>query len=463
MRKQLNIEKTKSFIFLICLLVDGNYDVTIVGGGISGASLLYVLSRYTDIQSILLLEKYDDFATLNSNSRNNAQTLHFGDIETNYTLEKAAQTKKAAEMVLRYTNTLSEDIRDRIIRKVPKMVLGVGNEEISILDHLFNSRVQELFPTLRKIDADKIGKVEPNIVKGRDPHEKIEALLSQNGYMVDFGALTKSFLENSINSKGKKIDVLLNAEVEKVKESDEGYELFTKRGTFRTSFVSFDAGSYSLYFAKSLGYAKNLILLLIGGSFYHSRKVLNGKVYRVQKGHIPFSATHGDVDILTPDKTRFGPTVSVSALLEKGHPETFINTIQTEDLDFDTVASLATILGDKDMRNILERNAFYHVPYFGKHAFLDHEVRKIVPSLGYNDLEEAKGIGGIRPQIIDKKKRELEFGESIIRGRNIIFNITPSPGATVCLQNALKDALYIVESLGKKFDREKFSMEIMSL
>jgi malate dehydrogenase (quinone) len=280
--------------------------------------------------------------------------------------------------------------------------------------------------------------------------------------MVDFGALTKSFLENSIDKSGeKKINVLLNAEVERVKESNGGYELFTKRGTFRTSFVSFDAGSYSLYFAKSLGYAKNLILLLIGGSFYYSRKVLNGKVYRVQKGHIPFSATHGDVDILTPGKTRFGPTVSVSALLEKGHPETFINTIQTEELDFDTLASLATILGDKDMRTILERNAFYHVPYFGKHAFLDHEVRKIVPSLGYNDLEVAKGIGGVRPQIIDKKKRKLELGESIIRGQNAIFNITPSPGATVCLQNAFKDTLYIVDSLGKKFDDEKFNFSLV--
>ncbi|MFQ5781425.1 MAG: hypothetical protein ACE5GR_00035 [Nitrosopumilus sp.] len=207
-----------------------------------------------------------------------------------------------------------------------------------------------------------------------------------------------------------------------------------------------------MYFAKSLGYAKNLILLLVGGNFYYSRKVLNGKVYQVQKGHIPFSATHGDADILTPDKTRFGPTVSVSTLLEKGHPETFINTLQTEDVDFDTLASLANILGDKDMRTILEKNAFYHVPYFGKHAFLDHEVRKIVPSLEYNELEVAKGIGGVRPQIIDKKKRELELGESIIHGRNAIFNITPSPGATVCLQNAVKDTHYIVDSLGKKFD-----------
>lgn len=68
------------------------YDVAIVDGGISGASLLYLLTRYTDIESIALLEKYD-LATLNSNSKNNSQTLHFGDIKTNYSVQKATETK----------------------------------------------------------------------------------------------------------------------------------------------------------------------------------------------------------------------------------------------------------------------------------------------------------------------------------------------------------------------------------
>ncbi|MDG6925486.1 MAG: hypothetical protein JRN09_02925 [Nitrososphaerota archaeon] len=51
-----------------------------------------------------------------------------------------------------------------------------------------------------------------------------------------------------------------------------------------------------------------------------------------------------------------------------------------------------------------------------------------VPSLSYGDLEKARGIGGIRPQVVNQEKNELELGESMIRGRNIIFNFTPSPG-----------------------------------
>ena len=62
------------------------FDVVIVGGGISGCALTYLLSKYTDVKSIAVLEKYDSLAPLNSNARSNSQTLHCGDIETNYKL-----------------------------------------------------------------------------------------------------------------------------------------------------------------------------------------------------------------------------------------------------------------------------------------------------------------------------------------------------------------------------------------
>lgn len=64
------------------------FDVVIVGGGISGCALTYMLSRYSDIKSIAMMEKYGSLAPLNSNARSNSQTLHCGDIETNYKLPK---------------------------------------------------------------------------------------------------------------------------------------------------------------------------------------------------------------------------------------------------------------------------------------------------------------------------------------------------------------------------------------
>jgi len=42
---------------------EGSYytQVAIIGGGISGTALLFMLSRYTNIESVTLFEKYDFF------------------------------------------------------------------------------------------------------------------------------------------------------------------------------------------------------------------------------------------------------------------------------------------------------------------------------------------------------------------------------------------------------------------
>jgi malate dehydrogenase (quinone) len=44
-------------------------------------------------------------------------------------------------------------------------------------------------------------------------------------------------------------------------------------------------------------------------------------------------------------------------------------------------------------------------------------------------------------------------------GENIIFNITPSPGASTCLGNAYEDATKLMEFLSNRFTFEKVQFE----
>ena len=81
---------------------NNHYEVLIVGAGISGAALAYELARYTNVKSMAILEKYEDVAPLNTQGKANSQTIHFGDIETNYTVAKASITKQTAKMVEKY-------------------------------------------------------------------------------------------------------------------------------------------------------------------------------------------------------------------------------------------------------------------------------------------------------------------------------------------------------------------------
>lgn len=96
-----------------------------------------------------------------------------------------------------------------------------------------------------------------------------------------------------------------------------------------------------------------------------------------------------------------------------------------------------------------------------KKLFLQ-DARKIVPSLSEEDISYAKGFGGVRPQILDKKNQKLMLGEaSINTGEGIIFNMTPSPGATSCLGNAVRDVEAICKYLGLEFDEKLFNAELV--
>lgn len=438
------------------------YDVIIVGGGIIGSALLYTISRYVRPKSILLMEKYGDVAMLNSNSISNSQTLHWGDVETNYSIDKAKKTKAASERVLRFTSKLPSAERAADIQECQKMVLGVGDKEIDIIDKIFSPQFRGLFPGAKKIGREELAKIEPNVVNGRDPKEKLSAILSDTGHMVNFNALAHSLVNQAIATKGVKVDVLFNTNADRIEERESDNSVFANGEEYKARFVDVAAGTYSLFFAKRMGYAQDLSSLSVGGNFYYSNKVLNGKVYRVQIGGIPFAAVHGDPDITDPNITRFGPTVSIALRLERYEPGTRMDYLKTVKFDAATMSTISKIfLGDKDVRHILKNNMLYMLPGIGKSLFLKNEVQTIVPSLKGGDLHFAKGIGGIRPQIIDEKKKALMLGESKIPGRhNIIFNITPSPGATSCLSIALEDAIHIAKVLDIGFESEAYEKEL---
>lgn len=437
--------------------MDDYYDLIIIGAGITGAALSYVASRYSSIEKILVIEKYNKVAPLNSDSINNSQTLHFGDIETNYTLEEATHTKAAAERVIRYTEKLPRSERAKIIAKVQKMVLGVGEEEVERLEKIYSPGMRKLFPGLKKIGKKELEKIEPNTIKGRDPEEKVTALLSDKGYMVNFGLLAKSF---SSRAEKNGVKFIFNCPCTDIHPIEDGHEVITPKGIFKGRFVIFASGTYSLYFAKYLGYDQNLSILSVGGGFYIAPRVLKGKVYRVQAGGIPFAAIHGDPDITNPKITRFGPTVSFPLTLEVRKRGTTIDYLKTFDFDIPTIQSLFNIISNKDILRIMRKNAVYPLPLIGKHLFLKNEVSKIVPTLTEDKIYLDKNVGGIRPQIIDENKRFLTTGASKIRGNNIMFNITPSPGATSSLQSAMDDIVYICTLLDIKLNESKMSAEL---
>ncbi len=440
-------------------LANEKYDVLIVGGGVTGTALLYTLSKYTDIKNVCLIEKYSDFGLVNSASYNNSQTLHFGDIETNYSIEKARKVKWMADMVMNYLEAEGASSGSKkLYSKYSKMVLAVGKEQVEGLRKRYPP-FGELFPKLKIIEKEEIGKIEPRILEGRDPDQEILALVTEDGYTVDFKQLCHSFVDNSLKNNPLQ-GIHLGTKLLKISKTGDHYTAITNKGEIKATAVIVAAGGHSLMIAKSLGYGKNLSILSMAGSFYTGPKVLNGKVYTIQQPKLPFAAIHGDPEVHNSEVTRFGPTAMPIFQLERHNWSSFWEYWKTFGLGISPVISLSKIIFDRVLFAYVFMNFLYDLPYFGRRLFIK-EVRKIVPSLKLSELRFAKGIGGTRPQIVNNTTRKLELGEAKLTGDNIIFNITPSPGASTCLGNAYADVAKIVEFLGNKntFNKEAFEKD----
>ncbi|MFW5922289.1 MAG: FAD-dependent oxidoreductase [Halodesulfurarchaeum sp.] len=430
------------------------YDLIIVGGGISGASLLYAVSKFSDVETVALFEKEAEIGAINTYHTNNSQTLHFGDIETNYSLEKARSVKEGAETLAGYLEAADPD--REMHAKRSKMVIAVGEAEVDRLERRYHERgFGDLYPKLELIGRERIAELEPAVVEGRDPDVELRALYTPDGYVVDYGETAKSLVSAARPESG--VDVYTGTAVEGIVETADGYAVKTEAGTAMADGVVVSAGSHSLQFAKQLGYGEDMVLLPIAGSFFLAGDFLNGKVYTLQMAKLPFAAVHGDADVHDASVTRFGPTAKPVPALERGELDTVGDFFDVFGFDWDSVASYANILADRVLLPYVLRNLVYDLPELGTRAFLP-QVQKVVPTASRDDIEPARGYGGIRPQIVDTSARTLDMGEATIEGEDIIFNITPSPGASTCLKNARRDAKSVVAFLDGdySFDEDAF-------
>ncbi|CAA6826650.1 MAG: Malate:quinone oxidoreductase (EC [uncultured Sulfurovum sp.] len=441
------------------MLINKLFDTAIVGGGVAGTALLFTLARYSDLKNLILFEKYDEVSQLNSNPKANSQTLHVDDIESNYTYEKATKVKKSSSMISNYIQNFDEINISGF--KQNKMLLAVGDKEISALRERYEE-FKILYPYLELWDEDFLRKVEPKLLEGRE--EPILAMGTRNQITtVNYKALSESFVQKALDTD-KNIQMRYNEEVTKIKRAEDGnYMITTDTTSFRAKSVVVNAGAYSLLFAQSMGYGKGYAILPIGGSFFFTkRKLLNSKVYTMQNPKLPFAAIHADPDCTQGWNTRFGPTAFALPKLERYHALHLKDFISALNIDSDVIKVYMRLFKDRTIRRYILKNVIEEIPLVGKEIFVK-DARKLIPSIEVQDLEFADGYGGMRPQVIDKLNHELLLGEAKIEEDGVIFNMTPSPGATSSLSIALDDALSICKTLNAKFDILKHENEIQTL
>lgn len=431
-------------------------QVAIVGAGISGTALLFMLSRYTNIESLALFEKYDKPAMLNSTAKANSQTLHLGEIETNYDLEKAHKVKASSSMVANFITHFNYE--EKIGFRRTKMVIAVGDEEITKLKERYKA-FKSLYPLIELWDEKALEIIEPTLLEGRK--EKILAMgVKGEISTVDYGKLAETFIDLS-SEKDKDLSLHFDTDVTQITRKWGKFVLHTNQGEFMAESIVVNAGAHSLLLAHEMGYGKEYAMLPIGGSFFFANKVLlQTKVYTMQNPKLPFAAVHGDPDLTAKWKTRFGPTAFALPKLERYHNMEIRNLLELLNLDMSVLSVYKDLMTDDDIRAYILRNFAHELPAVGKDFFIK-EAQKIIPTLCVEDIHYAKGYGGMRPQIIDKKTKTLLLGEAKIDTKEgIVFNMTPSPGASSCLGNAYADAKILCKYLNVDIFKRKLKKEL---
>lgn len=419
-------------------------EVLIVGAGVTGAATAQVIANYTNIESFAVVEKNSAPALVNSNVLNNAQTSHDGGTETNYSLPHALHVKEAAVALRRYV--VAND-RPGLYAITTRMALAVGSAEVAKLRERYEV-FKDAYPDLRLAEAAELSRLEPMVMEGRDPNEPVLALVSNEGYAINYHMLAEVLLEDA-QKRNPAFEQFYDTTITDIRREGDVYVIETDMGQrFMARVVVFAAGAYSLWFAHKLGYGLEYALMSVGGNFYSAnRPLLNGKVYRVQQENLPFAEVHGDPNVLDHAITRFGPTTKPLLQMERHRPESFVPFISLGLFTWRGLTTLARIMSRKGLFGYILQNYCYDVPFFGKRLFL-RKIRKIIPTIKVADLRWHENMGGIRPQIVNLRTGALEMGEKTIEGENAIFETTPSPGASVCMLNAVKVAGRVVEFLG---------------
>lgn len=427
------------------------YDVIIIGAGVMGAACAYMLTNYTSAKNVLVLEKETKAGAINSLVTNNSQTLHEGDIETNYSLKKAQEVQAQA----RYTRAyVKKKNNPKLSLKGPKMILGVGEQEVATLEKRYDD-FKKTFPTLKKFYNKELAQKEPKIVEGRKPQTPLLALYNEDGLTINYGLLAQELIQDSTAKTH------YQERVKKIKQTTTGYLVTTNKQTYKTKSLITAAGAHSLLYAKRLGYGLEYSLLLVAGNFYYTPKYLTAKTYTLQDPDLPFAAVHGDPDITNNDKNRYGPTTNIVFKLERRKPSTFFEFLQSVGLGYKLLRAYAKILLNKKFfLYAFEHNILYQIPYFGNRRFV-RGARKIIPTLQYDELTFAKGQGGVRPQLVDLNKKgwPLNMGSACIEGEKALFIVTPSPGASISIASAITYTKKIVADIGETFNQEKLDKD----
>jgi len=255
---------------------ENTYDAILVGAGIMSSTLAVLLHELEPDLRVLIVERLSSPGLESSSAKNNAGTGHAANCELNYTpiqegggisTTKAFEINKSFEQSLEFWASLAEKgklIPNVFLNKLPHISLVFGDKDISLLKKRFSELGSHAAFAQMEFtkDHDELKDWIPLIMDGRQKSEKIAATRIKRGTDIDFGNLTRSYI-NQIE-EAKSIEINYSTNVENLQQDTEGdwylsLEAGAKKNRIvRSKFVFLGAGGGALTLLQKSGIPEGL-------------------------------------------------------------------------------------------------------------------------------------------------------------------------------------------------------------
>lgn len=206
---------------------DMNYDVVIIGGGVTGCAAARELSRY-DLR-ICLVEKTEDVCS--GTTKANSAIVHAG-------YDAVPGTQKARFNIEgnRMMEALSKEL-DFEFKQNGSLILCFAEEDMPALQKLYDRGVTNGVSGLRIISGDEARSMEPNLTD-----QVVAALDAPTGGIVCPFGLTIALAENACDNG---VEFRFQTEVSNISRTEGGYALETSHGVITAKYVVNAAGVYA--------------------------------------------------------------------------------------------------------------------------------------------------------------------------------------------------------------------------
>ncbi len=397
-----------------------SYDFLIIGSGIVGLTVAFELKQRNPNLSITIIDK-ESCAGLHASGRNSG-VLHSGVYYSSDSLKAkvcSLGAKKMTEFAKEYDINFSRS---------GKTIVATKEDDVRILEKLLNNA--------------KENNIRASIIDDKDLHQ-IEPFAAHSYgaiYSPDTAVIDSLAVVNTLVKLLIEMGVTFHWDTELLKLTGNG-EVLTSDGYFSYGYLFNCSGAYADLIAKQFDLAHDYALVPFKGIYWKLRPqaehLVKANIYPVPDIKLPFLGVHltkvisGDVYV--------GPT-AIPALGRENYG-LFSGIKVRESLN---VARQLFAMYLNDNNNFRELS---HVELgkYRKSNFLK-AGQQLVPSLKYDDLIPTKKAG-IRPQLINLKKKKLEMDfilEHSARSTHVLNAISPAFTSAFAFAAIIVDASGVV-------------------